>query len=206
LQSCASSVPKKATVAWAQLVATVAQAEAPEIKNKPAQLIRHIVEAFYKEYAEDNFANYSARLDELEQLGQFAQGFQDTNEFLTQLALLSNLEAEDDKPRSEDDETMKLTTIHQAKGLEFTTVFVIMLCEGLFPSGRSLERDEALEEERRLFYVAITRAKRELYLSYPLIRMTQGYSSDFMQRRSQFLDELPPELLDEWSLRSGGPF
>jgi hypothetical protein len=73
LQSCASSVPKKATVAWAQLVATVAQAEAPEIKNKPAQLIRHIVEAFYKEYAEDNFANYSARLDELEQLGQFAQ-------------------------------------------------------------------------------------------------------------------------------------
>jgi DNA helicase-2/ATP-dependent DNA helicase PcrA len=204
LQSCTASVPKKATVAWAQLLATVAQAEAPEIRTSPAKLIHHIVEAFYEEYAEENFANYNLRVEELEQLGQFAQGFSDTNEFLTQLALLSNLEAEDDKTRPRDDETMKLTTIHQAKGLEFTAVFIIMLCEGLFPSGRSLERDEALEEERRLFYVAITRARRELYLSYPLIRMSQGYSGDFMQQRSQFLNELPGELLDEWSLRTGG--
>jgi ATP-dependent DNA helicase UvrD/PcrA len=80
-------------------------------------------------------------------------------------------------------------------------VFVIMLCEGSFPSSRSLENVEGEEEERRLFYVAITRARNELYLSYPLIRMMQG-GGDAMQQPSRFLDEIPRELLDEWSLKS----
>ena len=64
--------------------------------------------------------------------------------------------------------------MHQAKGLEFDAVFVIMLCDGLFPGSRSLDSPDALEEERRLFYVATTRARDELYLSYPLIRTLQG--------------------------------
>ena len=63
-------------------------------------------------------------------------------EFLTQLALLTNLEAEEDQPASADDEQLRLSTIHQAKGLEFDVVFVIMLCEGLFPSARSTETEE----------------------------------------------------------------
>src|SRR5207237_6795169 len=113
------------------------------------------------------------------QLINVASQYADTNEFLTQLALLSNLEAEQDRPRDDDEETVKLTTIHQAKGLEFEVVFLIMLCDGLFPSGRSLEENDNLEEERRLSYVAITRAKKQLYLSYPIIRMAQGYSGDF---------------------------
>ena len=207
LQTCSKSVPKKATVAWAQFLATFSQIEAEEIRNHPARVIRLVLEAIYEDYAEENFANYYVRLEELEQLANFAEGFADTQEFLTQLALLSNLEAEDDKPRNRDDESMRLSTIHQAKGLEFEAVFVIMLCDGMFPSGRSIERDEALEEERRLFYVAITRAKSELYLSYPMIRMTQGYSGDIMQQPSRFLGELPPELLESWNLRaSHDPF
>ena len=207
LQTCSKSVPKKATVGWAQFLATFSQIEAEEIRNHPARVIRLVLEAIYEDYAEENFANYYVRLEELEQLANFAEGFADTQEFLTQLALLSNLEAEDDKPRNRDDESMRLSTIHQAKGLEFEAVFVIMLCDGMFPSGRSIERDEALEEERRLFYVAITRAKSELYLSYPMIRMTQGYSGDIMQQPSRFLGELPPELLESWNLRaSRDPF
>jgi DNA helicase-2/ATP-dependent DNA helicase PcrA len=77
-----------------------------------------------------------------------------------------------------------------------------MLCDGLFPSARSLETVDGEEEERRLFYVAVTRARNELYLSYPLIRVTPGYSGDAMQQPSRFLKELPGELLDEWNLRS----
>lgn len=206
LQGCASVVPKKATVAWAQFAATLSQIEHPDVSRRPAAIIRHVLEAIYEDYAEENFANYRLRLDELEQLENFAGTFQDTQEFLTQLALLSNLEAEEDKPRPRDQETIKLTTIHQAKGLEFTAVFVIMLCDGLFPSGRSLENDEALEEERRLFYVAITRAKRELYLCYPMIRFSSGYSGDFMQQPSRFLSEIPSDLLEPWNLRQSGPF
>ncbi len=206
LQRCAAAVPKKAAVAWAQLAATLAQVEAPAVRARPASIIRHVLEAVYEDYAEQTFANYRLRLDELEQLENFAATFQDTQEFLTQLALLSNLEAEDDKARPRDQETIKLTTIHQAKGLEFTAVFIIMLCDGLFPSGRSLENEENLEEERRLFYVAITRARRELYLCYPVVRYSAGYSGDFLQQPSRFLHELPPHLLEPWNLRQTGPF
>ena len=97
---------------------------------------------------------------------------------------------------------MRLSTIHQAKGLEFDVVFVIMLCDGMFPSSRSIESVDGEEEERRLFYVAITRARNELYLSYPLIRMMAGYSGDMMQQPSRFLKEFPSELVEDWQLKS----
>ena len=105
--------------------------------------------------------------------------------------------------RTDDAEKIRLSTIHQAKGLEFDVVFVIMLCDGLFPSARSMESPEGEEEERRLFYVAITRAKNELYLSYPLMRAGFGSSGgDAMQQPSRFLSEIPRDLLNEWNLRS----
>ena len=80
-----------------------------------------------------------------------------------------------------------------------------MLCDGLFPAARSLGTLEGEEEERRLFYVAITRAKSELYLSYPLVRFTQGKGGDAAQQPSRFLDEIPAELRDEWNLLSFNP-
>ena len=79
-----------------------------------------------------------------------------------------------------------------------------MACEGLFPSSRSLETPDGEEEERRLMYVAITRARNELYLSYPLIRASYGGSGDLLQHPSRFLQEIPAELLDEWNLRPYG--
>ncbi len=66
----------------------------------------------------------------------------------------------------------------------------------------SMESLDGEEEERRLFYVGITRARDELYLSYPLIRVSRGYGSDMMQQPSRFLSEIPPDLIDEWNLRS----
>jgi DNA helicase II / ATP-dependent DNA helicase PcrA len=200
LQACADNVPRRTEADWAQFTATIAQLERPPVNGHTSQMIRVVIEAGYDEYLRENFANYRNRLEDLEQLASFALQFKTAEEFLTQLALLSNLEAEDDKPR--DTEHVRLSTIHQAKGLEFSVVFIIMLCEGLFPSKRSLEREENLEEERRLFYVAITRAKNELYLSYPLIRLTAGYGGDFMQQPSSLLSAIPAELIDTWSLRS----
>jgi DNA helicase-2/ATP-dependent DNA helicase PcrA len=123
------------------------------------------------------------------------------------MALLTNVEAEDGQPAERDDERIRLSTIHQAKGLEFDVVFVIMMCDGLFPSARSIESDEhgeGLEEERRLFYVAITRARNELYVSYPLIRAGYGNSGTTLQQPSRFLEEIPKDLLDEWNLRAYG--
>ena len=110
--------------------------------------------------------------------------------------------AEDGQAAQNDSEKIRLSTIHQAKGLEFDAVFVIMLCDGLFPSARSLESDDGEEEERRLFYVALTRARNELYMSYPLIRGGFGNSgNDAMQQPSRFLPEIPKDLVNEWNLR-----
>jgi DNA helicase-2/ATP-dependent DNA helicase PcrA len=126
-------------------------------------------------------------------------------EFLTQMALLTNVEAEDEQQsQNRDDEKIKLSTIHQAKGLEFDVVFSIMLCDGLFPSARSSETDEGLEEERRLFYVTITRAKNELYLCYPLMRAGFGNEGITMQQPSRFLEEIPKDFVDEWNLQISG--
>jgi DNA helicase-2/ATP-dependent DNA helicase PcrA len=77
-----------------------------------------------------------------------------------------------------------------------------MLCEGLFPSNRSLATPDGIEEERRLMYVAITRARNELYLSYPLVRAGFGGGGDCFQLASRFIGEIPKELLDEWNLRT----
>jgi DNA helicase-2/ATP-dependent DNA helicase PcrA len=206
LQACAGAVPKKASVTWAQFVATVAQLEDKEVRDNASKMIGLVIEAGYEDYLEDSYANYRSRLEELEQLAVFARQFPSVEDFLTQLALLSNLEAEDEQPARTDDERLRLSTIHQAKGLEFDVVFVIMLCDGLFPSDRSLETAEGEEEERRLLYVAITRARNELYLSYPLVRAGFGGSGDMLQQPSRFLEEIPKGLVEEWNLRPFNPY
>ena len=165
LQSWREAVPKKAAVAWAQFVATISQLEDDSTRQNAAKMLRLVMDAGYDDYLKETYDNYERRLDEIQQLAEFAFQFGSVEEFLTQLALLTNVEAEDDP--ADDTEKIKLSTIHQAKGLEFEVVFVIMLCDGLFPSARSTESNDGEEEERRLFYVSITRAKNELYLTYP---------------------------------------
>ena len=202
LQKCLPAVPKKTTVQWAQFTPTIAQLEDPETRKNASAMIRIVLEAGYEEYLQEQYTNYLSRQEDLEQLASLSMQFESVEEFLTQLALLTSVESEDNKQASNDDEQLRLSTIHQAKGLEFDVVFIIMLCDGLFPSSRSSESVEGEEEERRLFYVAITRARNELYLSYPLIRFSPGGMSDPMQLHSRFLKEIPPGLTEEWNLRS----
>lgn len=204
LARISASVPKKAAAAWAQFTATVAQLCAPEVRAKTDAMIRLVLEAGYEDYLKATYPNFRQRLEDLEQLASFARQFPTMEDFLTQLALLTNVEADDQQPRESEDERIRLSTIHQAKGLEFRVVFVIMLCDGLFPSARSIDHPEGEEEERRLFYVAVTRAKDELYLSHPLMRYMQG-GGDMMQQPSRFLAEVPPELREEWNLRPSMP-
>jgi DNA helicase-2/ATP-dependent DNA helicase PcrA len=116
------------------------------------------------------------------------------------LALISNVDAEAAPAQNADKEAVNLSSVHQAKGLEFHTVFVIWLSDGMFPSSRSLDTRDALEEERRLFYVAITRARDELYLTYPHMRLSGGYG-DVFQRPSRFLQEIPNDLVEDWQVK-----
>nr|MBA3693481.1 ATP-dependent helicase [Acidobacteriota bacterium] len=104
----------------------------------------------------------------------------------------------------EEDELLTLTSVHQAKGLEWKAVFLIWAAEGKFPSPRSLKEIDSEEEERRLWYVAITRAQDELYLTYP--QMIIDYNRQtVLQKPSRFITECPPALFEVWSLEEDAP-
>ena len=194
----ALSVPPKARKAWEQLGHTLVEMAPGGIPAPPAEMIRSVQEAIYDDYAKAKFPNYEQRREDLQTLASFSRQYKEAAEFLDQLALLSNLENEQVATR-EETELVTLSSVHQAKGLEWKVVIVIWMAEGMFPSSRSLERDESLEEERRLFYVAVTRAKDELYLTYPALRLNAGYG-EMLQRPSRFLGEIPKEMIEEWQV------
>jgi DNA helicase II / ATP-dependent DNA helicase PcrA len=196
----ALNVGAKSKKSWEQLAHTLEEIAPGGVPNPPSEMITSIVEAIYDDYAKVNFTNYELRREDLNQLAAFARQFKDIHEFLSQLALISNVDAEAAPNQGADKEAVNLSSVHQAKGLEFHTVFVIWLTDGMFPSSRSLDSRDALEEERRLFYVAITRARDELYLSYPHMRLNAGYG-DVFQRPSRFLKEIPNKLVEDWQVR-----
>jgi DNA helicase-2/ATP-dependent DNA helicase PcrA len=196
----AMNVTARSKKSWEQLAHTLDEIAPGGQPNPPSEMITSVVEAIYDDYAKVNFANYELRREDLNQLGAFARQFKDLNEFLSQLALISNVDAEAAPNQTADKEAVSLSSVHQAKGLEFHTVFVIWLTDGMFPSSRSLDRREDLEEERRLFYVAITRARDELYLTFPHMRLNAGYG-DIFQRPSRFLKEIPNKLVEDWQVK-----
>jgi DNA helicase-2/ATP-dependent DNA helicase PcrA len=137
------------------------------------------------------------RLENLQELVNAAvdyddQGIEGLREFIDHSALVSD---QDDYKR---DAPVTLMTIHSAKGLEFPLVFVVGLEDGLFPHSRSATDPEDLEEERRLAYVAMTRAERYLYVTHAMKRRV--YGEEIASEPSQFLNEMPSELLEDLSL------
>jgi DNA helicase-2/ATP-dependent DNA helicase PcrA len=197
--------PAKAAAPWKQWVATHEQISAPDLRGRASEQIQVVIDAIYEEYMKTKFPNFQSRLEDLGQLRGFAQGFERTEEFLAQLALMTNV---DGGPRKDGpfagQPTVRLSTVHQAKGLEWKAVFVIMLCEGLFPAARSVETLEGEEEERRLFYVAVTRACDELYLTYPTARATASFD-DRWQEPSRFIRDFPRGMVNEWKIKPAAP-
>lgn len=191
-------IPAKAQKEWKQLAHTLDEIAPGGVPLPPSEMLHSVIEASYDDYLTANFANYEARREDLNTLANYSRQYRDPAEFLDQLALMTGLDTEEARPDGEQ-EAVTLSSIHQAKGLEWRVVFVIWLAEGMFPTARSLEDEESVEEERRLFYVAVTRAEDELYLTYPLLRLNAGYG-EMLQRPSRFLAEIPKERLEEWQV------
>lgn len=160
--------------------------------SKIDELIRRIAESNYKDYLESEYPNFQERLDDLEQLALFAERYNDLNSFLADISLQENFNAIWAKPNNSEEDRIVLSTIHQAKGLEWEAVFIINLIDSAFPNNRALAETGGLEEERRLFYVAITRAKKHLFLSYSVINRGMAFNNP-----SQFLSEINVDLLKE---------
>jgi DNA helicase-2/ATP-dependent DNA helicase PcrA len=197
-------VPAKALNAWGQLAATLGELAPGGELASPAQMVQTILEAGYREYLATEYENAAQRREDLEVLQSFARQFESAAEFLDQLALLTNMETESVSASRESTDLVTLSSVHQAKGLEWVIVFVVWMTEGMFPSARSLDSEEGVEEERRLFYVAVTRARDALFLTYPQLRLGGGsYGGDPFQRPSRFLGEIPAKALETYEVEYG---
>ncbi|MER3466677.1 MAG: hypothetical protein C4340_06110, partial [Armatimonadota bacterium] len=144
----------------------------------------------------DGSADADERLDNLQELLNVAVHHDDTSDepgpvtFLQEVALVSDQDTIEEQ--KDEQGVVTLMTAHTAKGLEFPVVFVVGLEEGVFPHSRSLMTNEEIEEERRLCYVAMTRAQEELHLTYATRRYTYGRTG--FNDRSRFLDAIPIEV------------
>jgi DNA helicase-2/ATP-dependent DNA helicase PcrA len=142
---------------------------------------------WYQDYLRRTYENWPRREEDLESLVDFATKHQNLAEMLSQLVLLSSESG--DRVVHDGEKCLRLSTIHQSKGLEYPHVFIIGLADGLFPGKRAIDGESDLEEERRLFYVATTRAEKSLHMIYPMLSSQKGTPVRLMQ--SRFLKELP---------------
>ena len=189
-------VPAKAQSDWTQLIHTLAEIAPPSTPPpSPAEMIKIVRFAVYDDFLQMKFTNYEERREDLETIQTFAAQFESAADFLSQLALLGGIDTPTAVREANDTDKVVLSTLHQAKGLEWRVVFLIWLSEGMFPSARCIEHPESLEEERRLFYVGITRCMDELHLTYPEMRLGASYASAF-QPPSRFLREIPEHLFE----------
>ncbi len=173
--------------------------DSPALRSSPADAIREVVEGVYRDFARAKFPNGEARLDDLEQFAQFAQAYDSLRSFLEEVTLFNELSGEDVVAGETEDDRVVLSSVHQAKGLEWSRVIVMGLSEGRFPSYRSAVTEEGLEEERRLFYVAVTRAKNEVALVYPMLARDR-YGVDVILEPSRFVTELPEGVYERWTV------
>ncbi|WP_163528693.1 DNA helicase PcrA [Halobacillus ihumii] len=149
-----------------------------------------------------------SRLENIEEFKSVTKNFEENSEdktlvaFLTDLALIADIDQMNEDPTSDD--TVTLMTLHSAKGLEFPVVFLIGMEENVFPHTRSLMDDEEMEEERRLAYVGITRAERQLFMTHAKMRTLYGRTN--MNPISRFINEIPEDLVNGKEEREELPF
>ena len=198
------AAPKRG-IGWQNFVKLLTELTTDETRNNPAKQIEIILSNGYEEYLQATYENAEARLEDLKQLALYASRYDSTESFLSELALIATenfnrpIVGEDVVSGGEDDELLTLSSVHQAKGLEWKAVFIIWAADGKFPSPRSLRDPEGEEEERRLWYVALTRAADELYITYP--QMMIDYSRQpVLQKPSRFITEVPAALYEIWNL------
>ncbi|MGB5013991.1 MAG: ATP-dependent helicase [Pyrinomonadaceae bacterium] len=197
----------RSSTSWRNFIVLLELLVSDENRNNPSKQIEIILTHGYEQYLQENFENADARIEDLKGLAAYAIRYKSTEDLLSELALLSTERFKEPQPLvgeevvqgGDEDELLTLTSVHQAKGLEWKAVFIIWAAEGKFPSPRSLREIDSEEEERRLWYVAMTRAKDELYLTYPLL-MTDYNRQTVLQKPSRFITECPASLYEIWNL------
>ena len=197
-----NKIPKDAKEDWVGLAETLQSVHQLAAKAIPSKVVDEAINGWYHEYLHTTYENWPRREEDLESLVDFASKYENLAEMLTQLILLSSESG--DRVVRPGESCLRLSTIHQSKGLEYPHVFIIGLADGLFPNKRAIEGEGDLEEERRLFYVASTRAERSLHLIYPMLSSQNGTQIRLMQ--SRFLKELPQTGYEIYNVHSQNAF
>ena len=199
------SVRGKAKETLGELKRFLEQLEPEAMTMPPSTLIRRVIDERYSDYLQMKWENWRQRLDDLEQLEIFANQFDTVTAFLAEIGLngsFSGSELQGQEVEGADDPeegAVTLSTIHQAKGLEWHSVFLVHVQDDVIPHRMSRTDPEGEDEERRLFYVAVTRAEQLLFMSYPMISETHDFQR-IINRPSRFLTKLPEGSYDEAQL------
>jgi DNA helicase-2/ATP-dependent DNA helicase PcrA len=195
-----SSVPKASIKAWIEIEAVLLAYKDEGLCEDGGEVMHRFVEVFYDEYVVRTFDDFQRRLDDIKELIFHTAESDTVEEFLADIALLTNIDVNRGSSPEKKEDSVCLSTVHQAKGLEWPVVIILWATEGMFPSSRSIEEGglEAEAEERRLFYVAVTRAKDNLYMYVPEVRRTRD-GGVFCCTPSRFVQEIPDELVKRTS-------
>lgn len=187
----------KAAMGWSEARNLMDKLKSMDITDL-SSLIKTILLSGYEKIVKNNFDNPQDRLADLEQLSVFSGRYDSLDKFLADTALGESFKGSSIVDNKEvADEAVALSTIHQAKGLEWKVVFLISLVDGQFPNMKAFDNRNDMEEERRMFYVATTRAQDQLYLTYPIF----NYSSGNINQVSQFIKELPDDVYEKWKVK-----
>jgi DNA helicase-2/ATP-dependent DNA helicase PcrA len=181
---------------WEIVDRLLAEYHAENLSVNGGEIVNRFFDRFLHAYLQRAYENAEKRADDIQELSVQILQSPDVPAFLSEVALLTNVDHQYARQTRDSDDRLQLSTVHQAKGLEWPVVFVIWVAEGMFPSGRTLGEAGDDAEERRLFYVAVTRAKDELCLCAPEMRRTRE-GGVFFCKPSRFIKELPKGLLRE---------
>ena len=199
--SVAAKIPAEAREDFKSLAATFLEVR-PLLKREdpvdPSRIVGQVMDGWYGDYIRNVYPDWENRQEDLQSIINFASRFDTMAELLAQLVLMNSETS--DRQIEPADNAVRMSTIHQAKGLEYPVVFLISSADEWLPIRRAIEEGD-IDEERRLFYVAITRAMNELYISFPMMHMVRGGGVQRLMP-SRFLSEIPKETYEKLSFRS----
>ena len=198
-----AAIPPKSKGFYAGFVADLRKVQAARPETEPAAAIAAILQGGYPATVRTRYERPENRIADIEQLGVLAARYDSLERLIADLLLAGDVYGVDTIAADAPTEMLVLSTIHQAKGLEWSRVIVPRLVDDGFPNRRALDEPGGQDEERRIFYVAVTRAMDELVLTYPLTISRGGRGPTLITTPSRFLTEVDPSLTESAVLESG---
>lgn len=196
-------LPSNKTQSLTPLFSTLGELRDVLPKKKPEEIVEAVIN-YYRQILKDKYDDFSKREKDLDHFEYLSTQYSNLEGFISDLTLEPpDASVEGMYKKNSDDEALTISTIHSAKGLEWDTVFIIGAVDGRFPSAYSFNSEEEMDEELRLMYVAATRAKNNLYITYP-VDMYDYSMNMVLSKPSRFLDGMPDDVLEKWDITEEG--